>query len=96
MSIICRYGITHMKIDEQIATSDLERREFHLSIFACLAIVVLAGGLALLMYPSVFSGRENSANRILRVLRPIESSGCLHCRPPDYDSSSSAPNGTGS
>ncbi|HEV7966813.1 MAG TPA: hypothetical protein VGP19_04550 [Candidatus Acidoferrales bacterium] len=50
----------------QIASSDLERREFHLSIFACLAIVVLAGGLALLMYPAVFSSRENPPTEVTR------------------------------
>ncbi len=56
-----------MKLDKQIASSDLERREFQLSVFACLAIVVLAGGLALLMYPSVFSNRENSPTRIPQI-----------------------------
>jgi GGDEF domain-containing protein len=40
------------------APTDLERREFHLSLFACLAITVLAAGLALLMYPAVFSNHE--------------------------------------
>lgn len=49
-----------MKNDRQIASADLERREFQLSLFACSAIVILAGGLALLMYPAVFSRRENS------------------------------------
>src|ERR1700730_10468215 len=53
-----------MKMDKQIATSDLERREFQLSIFACLAIAVLAGGIALLMYPAVFSSRENSPTKV--------------------------------
>jgi GGDEF domain-containing protein len=47
-----------MKMNEQNASVDLERREFQLSIFACSAIVVLAGGLALLMYPAVFSSHE--------------------------------------
>jgi GGDEF domain-containing protein len=46
---------------------DLERREFQLSLFACLAIVVLAGGLALLMYPAVFSTRENSSTRAPQI-----------------------------
>jgi GGDEF domain-containing protein len=53
-------GIILMKIDKQSAPPDLERREFQLSLFACLAIVILAAGLALLMYPPVFSNRENS------------------------------------
>ncbi len=56
-----------MKMDKQLAPSDLERREFQLSVFVCLAIVVLAGGLALLMYPSVFSGREISSTRIPQI-----------------------------
>jgi GGDEF domain-containing protein len=43
----------------QLATGELERREFQLSLFACMAIVVLAAGLALLMYPAVFSGHES-------------------------------------
>jgi GGDEF domain-containing protein len=43
----------------EVASAELERREFQLSIFACIAIAVLAGGLALLMYPAVFSNREN-------------------------------------
>jgi hypothetical protein len=42
---------------------DLERREFQLSLFACLAIAILAGGLALLMYPAVFANRESSSTR---------------------------------
>jgi GGDEF domain-containing protein len=49
-----------MKSVVQQTSAELERREFQLSLFACSAIVVLAGGLALLMYPAVFSGRENS------------------------------------
>src|SRR6266851_3020537 len=56
-----------MKLDKQIAPSDLERREFQLSVFVCLAIVVLAVGLALLMYPSVFSNRENPSTRVPQV-----------------------------
>ena len=46
---------------------DLEKREFQLSVFACLAIVILAGGLALLMYPAVFSGRENPPSRAPQI-----------------------------
>src|SRR5579872_1402599 len=49
-----------MATDRQIPSSDLERREIHLSIFACSAIVVLAGGIALLMYPTVFAIRDES------------------------------------
>jgi GGDEF domain-containing protein len=35
--------------------TDIDRREFHLTLFTCSAIFVLAFGLALLMYPAVFS-----------------------------------------
>ena len=58
---------TLMNNNSQIAPSELEQREFHLSIFACSAIVVLAGGLALLMYPAVFSSRENSLTRAPQI-----------------------------
>jgi GGDEF domain-containing protein len=56
-----------MKVDQQMAPSDLERRELQLSVFVCLAIVVLAVGLALLMYPSVFSNRESPSTRVPQV-----------------------------
>jgi GGDEF domain-containing protein len=56
-----------MKTFGQNASEDLERREFQLSLFACLAIVVLAGGLALLMYPAVFSSREYSPTRAPQI-----------------------------
>jgi GGDEF domain-containing protein len=51
----------------QPASVDLERRELQLSVFACLAIVILAGGLALLMYPAVFSVRENPPSRAPQI-----------------------------
>jgi len=57
--IIVVSGISLMTKPGRIATADLERREFQLSLFACMAIAVLAGGLALLMYPAVFSGHES-------------------------------------
>jgi hypothetical protein len=44
----------------QQSPEDLERREFQLNLFAASAVAVLAAGLALLMYPAVFSSRENS------------------------------------
>jgi hypothetical protein len=56
-----------MPTNNRIEPGDLERREFHLSLFACSAIVVLAGGLALLMYPAVFATKENSSSRIPQV-----------------------------
>lgn len=51
----------------KIPPTELERREFHLSLFACSAIVVLAGGLALLMYPAVFANRENNPLTVPQV-----------------------------
>jgi GGDEF domain-containing protein len=56
-----------MKTSKEFASSELERRELQLSIFACLAIVVLAGGIALLMYPAVFSSRENAPTRVPQI-----------------------------
>ena len=44
-----------MRLFDTIRPSDLDRRETQLTIFACSAIVVLAIGTALLMYPLVFS-----------------------------------------
>ena len=92
LSILFMSGNTPMTEHEQGASTDLEQRAFQLSLFACLAIVVLAGGLALLMYPAVFSSRENAQNQdsadcLLRLLRAVVSAGRLHCGPPDHDSS---------
>jgi GGDEF domain-containing protein len=56
-----------MKMDDRKRSVDLERREFQLSIFACSAIVVLAGGLALLMYPAVFSNHDPTLSRTPRI-----------------------------
>ena len=67
LSILFVSGNTLMIEHEQGASTDLEQRAFQLSLFACLAIVVLAGGLALLMYPAVFSSRENAQNRIPQI-----------------------------
>jgi GGDEF domain-containing protein len=57
-----------MTSNGQRASADLERREFQLSLFACVAIVVLAGGIALLMYPAVFSRREYSQTRVPQIV----------------------------
>jgi GGDEF domain-containing protein len=56
-----------MKPNEQKSSEDLERREFQLSFFASLSILVLAGGIALLMYPVVFSNHEYSPTRGMRI-----------------------------
>jgi GGDEF domain-containing protein len=47
-------------------TADLERRELQLTLFACLAIGVLAIGTAVLMYPLVFS-EQSTADKNTRV-----------------------------
>src|ERR1700688_3359979 len=67
LSILSESGNTFMTKPNQVVPNDLERREFHLSLFACMAIVVLAGGLALLMYPAVFSSREYSPSRAPQI-----------------------------
>ena len=51
----------------KLPTADLERRELHLSLFACSAIVILAAGLALLMYPAVFANRESTPLTVPQV-----------------------------
>ena len=56
-----------MQTDNPMVSADLERREFQLGLFACSAIVVLAGGLALLMYPAVFANHEASGSRVPQV-----------------------------
>jgi GGDEF domain-containing protein len=56
-----------MKQDNFSRARDLERREFHLSLFASFAIFILAAGMALLMYPAVFSSREASQNRTPQI-----------------------------
>jgi GGDEF domain-containing protein len=56
-----------MKQDGLSKAKDLERREFHLSLFASFAIAVLAAGMALLMYPAVFSNRDASLNRTPQI-----------------------------
>ena len=44
-----------MPVVDPIQPSDLERRQLHLILLACSAIVILAAGLALFMFPVVFS-----------------------------------------
>jgi GGDEF domain-containing protein len=44
-----------MRVFDRVPSESLERREMHLILLACSAIMVLAGGLALFMYPVVFS-----------------------------------------
>src|ERR1700722_17515987 len=44
-----------MKRHAPIRPEELERRGTHLTIFACLAVTVLAAGLAILMYQAIFT-----------------------------------------
>jgi GGDEF domain-containing protein len=46
---------------------DVDGREFHLTLFACIAIFVLAAGLAVLMYPAVFASKTSSVNRTPQI-----------------------------
>jgi GGDEF domain-containing protein len=54
------------KID-QAALDNLERREFQLTILAAVFVMVLAGGVALLMYPLVFLHPEEGSKWMLRT-----------------------------
>src|SRR5580693_8942512 len=54
------------KID-QAALDNLEKREFQLTILAAIFVMVLAGGVALLMYPLVFMHPEEGSKWMLRT-----------------------------
>jgi GGDEF domain-containing protein len=56
-----------MQTTDGINSGDLQRRQRHLIVFACAAIVILAGGSALLMYPAVFAQRGPSPDKALRI-----------------------------
>lgn len=49
------------------AEQQVEQREFQLTLFACLAILVLATGLAMLMYPAVFGNHGLSVNTTPKI-----------------------------
>src|ERR1700733_11537242 len=66
-TIIDGRGNTFMTTNRPETPGDLEQRELQLTLFACSAIVILAGGLALLMYPAVFSSREYSPTRAPQI-----------------------------
>src|ERR1700730_876037 len=44
-----------MHIFDEIRVQNLERRQFHLTMLASMTIAVLAAGVAILMYPTIFS-----------------------------------------
>jgi len=56
-----------MRVFDQVPTESLERRETHLILLACSAIIVLAAGLALFMYPVVFSQTASGHGRTMPV-----------------------------
>jgi GGDEF domain-containing protein len=55
-----------MKISNRVQPENLEQHELQLSIFVAVTIVVLAVGMAVLMYPVVFS-HQTPADRTLRT-----------------------------
>jgi GGDEF domain-containing protein len=54
-------------MEQRRQEQDVDRREFQLTLFACIAIFILAAALAVLMYPAVFAGRNSSATRTPQV-----------------------------
>ncbi len=54
-----------MRFFDQLPANSLDRRETHLIMFACLAIIVLAAGLAVFMYPIVYSQPHGASNRTM-------------------------------
>ena len=57
-----------MKVTSSIDSGDLYRREQHLTLLACVAIGILGGGVALLMYPAVFSQQSPTpSDKALRI-----------------------------
>jgi hypothetical protein len=59
---VSSYGVA-----KGINPDDLQRRERRSTVFACVAIGILAGGTALLMYPVVFSTQNPSSDKTLRI-----------------------------
>jgi GGDEF domain-containing protein len=56
-----------MRLFDRMPSGNLDRREMQLTILACSAIVVLAGGLALFMYPVVFSQTPAAPTRTISI-----------------------------
>ncbi len=56
-----------MRFFAGMPSGSLERREMQLILFACSVIIVLAGGLALFMYPLVFSQTSLASNRMMSI-----------------------------
>ena len=56
-----------MRFFDGMPSRSLERREVQLIVFACSAIIALAGGLALFMYPVVFSQPGLAPSRTMSI-----------------------------
>jgi len=56
-----------MRLFDRMSSGNLERRETQLILFACSAIIVLSGGLALFMYPIVFSQSDSAPTRTMFI-----------------------------
>lgn len=56
-----------MRLFDRVSPEHIESRELQLILLACAAIVVLAAGLALLMYPAVFSQDLVLSGRTVRI-----------------------------
>ena len=54
-----------MRFFDDIPAGNLDRREMHLIRFACFTIIILAAGLAVFMYPTVYSQSGAAASRTL-------------------------------
>ena len=56
-----------MRLFDRMPPESLERREMQLILFACAAIIVLSGGLALFIYPVVFSQTDSATARTMPI-----------------------------
>lgn len=56
-----------MRVFDRMPSGTLDRREMQLIIFACSAIIALSGGLALFMYPVVFSQAPLATPRTMAI-----------------------------
>src|SRR5882762_5150265 len=56
-----------MRVFDEGPSGSLERREMHLILLACSAIIVLAAGLALFMYPVVFLQTAMAHTRTMSI-----------------------------
>lgn len=62
-----RANSSAMKTFDRTDLDNLERRELHLSILAAVIVLIMAGGVAVLMYPLVFVHPDESSKWTMRV-----------------------------